>query len=233
MPPEIFAEELAFWDRELSLQGDYAEGVRWRLDPERMHLNYPPEMLSYLGMLRNDFAEKIEVLDVGSGPLSMLALGARQGNYGLTCVDPLADEYMALLGKYGHEPPWPLVRCRGEELTGNFPDSSFHLVWSSNALDHTQNPREVMRNVSKLLKPDGLAIIQVWECEGSAQNWSGLHQHDFKLSENGALLSRRRENDILSGFEDVVGGLPLRTVESLTYLRDGRNFLRAVFRKTL
>ncbi len=232
MPDELFQEELVFWDRELSLRGDFAEGVRNRLDPERMHLNYPVEILPYLDDLRARFSGRIRVIDVGSGPLSMLALGAREDRYDLTCVDPLADEYAALLRQHGHQPPWPLVACYGEDLAEHFPPSHFHLAWSNNALDHTHNPFYVMRNIVSTLIPGGLAVVQAWECEGSAQGWRGLHRHDLQLSDDGRLVCRRSlPGGALSEFRDVAEDLPVFIHESLRTVRGERHYLRAVFRK--
>ena len=166
-----FQSEVEFWDRELSLQGDYAEGVRNRLDPSRMHLNYPSYFLKYIEVLERRFGQPVSVLDLGSGPLSMLALGARDGRYLLTSADPLADEYMRLLAKHGHQPPWPLVRCFGEMLTDHFHPETFHCVWSHNSLDHTQFPAAVLRNMVSAVKPNGFVIVQAWSREGTSACW--------------------------------------------------------------
>jgi SAM-dependent methyltransferase len=232
MTARLFQEELDFWDRELSLTGDFAEGVRNRLDPARMHLNFPTEIHPYIEQLKGAFAEAIRVIDLGSGPLSMLALGARNGLYELVSVDPLASSYLELLAKHGHQPPWPLVDGFGEDLASLFPASSFHLIWSNNALDHTQDPFEVARQNAIVLKPGGLAVIQVWECEGSAQGWNGLHQHDFKLDEFGHLVCRARTHSGAPGpFRDLAGDLPFVVQEAAAMPRGDRLYLRAVLRK--
>ena len=224
-----FREELDFWDSELSLTGDYAEGIRNRLDPERMHLNFPTEILPYIEALKERFRETPRVIDVGSGPLSMLAMGCRQGLYHLTNVDPSAGEYMKLLAKHGHEPPWPLAEAFGEDLKDRFAPESFHLVWSHNALDHCQNPGLVLDNFSTVLKPEGLAIIQARESEGSAMEWNGLHQHDLKLSEAGELLHRTSSGD--AEFKSLLNRSRWEIVKSHTESRGGRNYFRVVIRK--
>ncbi len=232
MLDELFAGELAFWDRELSLRGDFAEGVRNRLDPERMHLNYPAEISPYIQDLGSRVPAPIRVIDVGSGPLSMLALGARNGSYGLTCIDPLAVQYVELLEKHGHQPPWPLTTGRGEEIASMFPSESFDLAWSNNALDHAQDPAAVIRNIADVLAPGGIAIIQVWECEGTAQGWSGLHQHDFQLDDEGKLVFRSRlPSGCLSAFSDVSANCGLILTKSQSTLRGTRLYIQAVYQK--
>jgi SAM-dependent methyltransferase len=224
---EAFEAELGFWDRELSLQGQYADGVRNRLDPERMHLNYPAYFLAYVDALENVHGNPISVLDVGSGPLSMLALGARQGRYRLTCADPLADEYLCLLRKHGHSPPWPLVKCFGERLPDCFAPSSFHCVWSHNALDHTQNPVQVFRNMVSVLRPGGYLIVQAWCREGTAAGWTGLHQHDLILAEAGRLMLQSRDAEPVC----LSKGLPLEVVEHSDPVEQPRVWIRVVYRK--
>ena len=42
-----------------------------------------------------------------------------------------------------------------------FDDNSFSLVWCSHVLEHIENDRQAMSEVYRVLKPDGLAVIQV------------------------------------------------------------------------
>jgi SAM-dependent methyltransferase len=227
-----FQEELAFWDRELSLTGEFAEGIRLRLDPMQMHVNYPVEILTYLDGLRTKFDETLRVLDVGSGPLSMLAHGARTGMYDLVCSDPLADAYLGLHKKHGHQPPWPLTRCFGESLTETFPRNSFHLIWSNNALDHSQHPDLVIRNMGEVLKPGGIAVIQAWENEGSSARWGGLHQHDLSLGADGHLYCRTKVPGGEITQPRCISCQPqLVLLESSFEIKNGRHYNRAVLGK--
>jgi SAM-dependent methyltransferase len=228
MSSDGFEAELGFWDRELSLGGEYAEGVRNRLDPERMHLSYPTYFLKYVDALEKIHGSPVSVLDLGSGPLSMLALGARQGRYRLTSADPLAEDYLRLLDKHGHTPPWPLVKCFGERLLECFAPSSFHCVWSHNALDHTRDPVLVFRNMVAVLRPGGYLIVQAWCREGTAAGWTGLHQHDLILAETGRLLLGSRDS---SSPVCLSEGLPLEVIESSDAVDRPRVWIRVVYRK--
>lgn len=92
-----FGGELQFWDRELSLKGDYPDSILDRLQPERMKNQFPFYIMPLIEELTRKCSSPPKVLDVGSGPPSMLAYGAYNKLLELTCVDPLADRYKELL----------------------------------------------------------------------------------------------------------------------------------------
>jgi SAM-dependent methyltransferase len=173
-----FDAEIAYWDRELSLQGDFASLVVARLDPEKMIDTCPALFEKYRAKISRTGAK---VLDVGSGPLSLLAHGHYRKLYELDCVDPLADEYRKLLAKYGYRIEYRLVQCPGETLSKVFAENDYDIVWMHNALDHSQNPEIVVREMAKVLRPGGYLCIAGWANEGTAEGFLGLHQNDLRL----------------------------------------------------
>ena len=71
---------------------------------------FPKEISKFLsGYKKGDDA--IKVLDVGSGPTSILAWGVQQNLFQVTAVDPLADVYRALLKK--HNISYPIIPEKG------------------------------------------------------------------------------------------------------------------------
>ena len=93
-------------------------------------------------------SEKPIILDVGSGPLSMLSYVKENDLADLKAVDPLAEEYKLLLEKYNYNIKYPLIECPGEKLTEKFEENSVDITWIHNALDHSQNPEEVLTSSS-------------------------------------------------------------------------------------
>jgi SAM-dependent methyltransferase len=188
-----FAIELAYWDRELSLQGSYPLAIRQRTDPALMQQALPPhDLLPRIDELTQQLGRRPRVLDVGSGPLSMLAHGPQTGSFDLVATDPLAAHYQRLLQKHGYTPAYPQVPCFGERLGEAFAADSFDLVWIHNALDHSQQPHVVLQQAARVLRPGGYLLVQGWSREGTAEHWSGLHQHDLFLLPGGRLMCETR-----------------------------------------
>ncbi len=225
-----FESELAYWDTELSLKGHYPDAILDRLQPERMKNTFPAMLTPYLDEIRACRGCAPAVLDVGSGPLSMLVYGARAGEFELTCADPLADHYDRLLRKYGYAPNSVLVRCFGEQLSASFGSGAFDLVWIHNALDHTQSPAAVFREMTLVLRPGGYLVLQGWSREGGAEGYIGLHQHDIYIAHDGRLMceTRTARGTVACC---LTAGLPLVTVDSSEPTDSVKQWVRVIFRK--
>ena len=224
-----FQSELNFWDTELSLNGTYPEPILNRLIPERMDREFPWYLVPRIEELRGLLGSIPRVLDVGSGPLSMLAHGHRQGILRLTAADPLAMKYYDLLKKYNHSANCALVECRGEDLVHCFGPNTFDLVWIHNALDHSQDPAKVVRQMTAVLRSGGYLVIQGWTREGTTELWNGLHQHDLYLDSSKRLIcesGRDSRNSVC-----LNEGLPLETIETSEPTDRPKVWLKLICRK--
>jgi len=76
----------------------------------------------------------------------------------------------------------------GDVADADFPPNSFDLITCSDVLEHLYNPRDVLRSVSKWLKPGGIFYVFVpnimsWEARLFRGSWYGLdlprHLHHF------------------------------------------------------
>ena len=138
-----------------------------------------------------------------------------------------------LFDKYGRTPSWPLLECYCERLTESFAPQSFHCVWSHNALDHTQQPDVVFRNMVAVLRPAGYLIVQAWSREGTSAGWTGLHQHDLTLDASGQLFYESLCADGATGPPvNLAESQPLEVVDSSGAASEPRTWLRVVYRKT-
>jgi SAM-dependent methyltransferase len=223
-----YASELAYWDLELSLQGHYPEAILNRSDPARMIREFPPELPAHLDALRARFDGPPRVLDVGSGPLSMLAYGAQQGLCELVCADPLAAGYAGLRARHGYSIGYPQIACAAEQLSAHFPPCSFHLVWIHNALDHARHPGQAVREACAVLQPGGLLLIRTWSREGEAEGYVGLHQHDLYVDGPGRLLCQTAG---VAAPYDVLEGLPLECIEVSAPTRAAKEWIRVTCRR--
>lgn len=180
-----FNIEVGYWDRELSLSGDYAEDMRSRLTPEKMKSVFPPCLFP----LMEEIGNTPKVLDVGSGPVSMLNYGAENKLIDLIAVDPLIEQYNALLLKYGYSIKYPAIHGPGERLSTFLQKNFFDITWCHNALDHSDNPVEVLREMIKVTKYGGYIIIHTWENEGTFEGFYGLHKHNLSFDDGLCLQS--------------------------------------------
>ena len=93
-----------------------------------------------------------KILDVGS----MSTVPARLLGTGIiTGLEPLAEK----LGITGREklPVVTMISARAEEMP--FPEASFDCVVCRNVIDHTQDPARIIREIHRVLKPDGHVLL--------------------------------------------------------------------------
>ncbi|MBW4463960.1 MAG: class I SAM-dependent methyltransferase [Pegethrix bostrychoides GSE-TBD4-15B] len=131
----------------------------------------------------------LEALDLGCGPLSWLRWGVTQGLLRVTGIDPLLEVYETVLARHGldlipHLLPSERHSVRFEEFDHKSVSAKFHLVYTNNALDHTQDPPTVMTQLATVLSPQGIAVVQVATNEGTRQNWDQLHKYDIYYANN-------------------------------------------------
>jgi Methylase involved in ubiquinone/menaquinone biosynthesis len=221
-----FRQELDYWDKELSLQGAYPNAIINRTDPNRLINEFPEILFKYLTLLNLRGVKTPKILDVGSGALSMLSFASYNNLAELTCADPLNDEYLKLLEKYSYPLYYKTVSVNGESLTSKLKENSFDIVWMHNALDHTQDPKKTVEQMSRVLKPEGYLMILGWNREGSAEGWNGLHQNDIFLSPLGKLMCETQ-----SSIECLDENLHLIVIEKLAPSIDLRSWMRIVYQK--
>ena len=141
-------------------------------------LEYPEALDRLIDLVKLEFkVDRLKALDVGSGPISRLRDG--RDKLDLCCLDPLAGEYRRLLKMSKMEVNARFVQGTCEEMDQIFTKDQFHLVYASNSLDHTRDPRMCIRQMFAVLKPYGVLCIEGYVREGSHLGWYGLHQHDL------------------------------------------------------
>ena len=165
--------EIAFWDKWFETRGlEWPDDYARRLDPDT-------PLQGYVTSLLEPGAQRLRLLDVGAGPLTIL--GKKWGNRAIeiTAVDPLAAEYDRLLAKHGVT---PVVRTRAafaEHLLDVFAPNSFDLAHASNCLDHSVDAVAAIRQMFHVVKPGCYLVLKHAVNEGRNEDYQGLHQWDF------------------------------------------------------
>ena len=175
-----YLDEITFWESILSQRPSSLFDRRVR------EAAFPPELRECAAELQRIHLRLPRLLELGSGPVSILAFGIDEGLFTIVAVDPLARAYRHLLRLYGVTYPIQPVPGRGETLLKQFIPASFDIAYSSNALDHTRSPRRCLEQMCQVLRPGGFLVLEGFVREGTHGNWSGLHQHDL-LTEHGSL----------------------------------------------
>jgi ubiquinone/menaquinone biosynthesis C-methylase UbiE len=131
------------------------EGERYLPDPRTynaaMHLGH---MASYREALRYSYGRR--VLDIGCG----VGYGAFWlASYGAQCVTAVDLGHVAL--QYAqHAYSHPRLRyIQADALHLPFADASFDFVFSSQVIEHVSSVEQFMREMRRLLAPDGFCLI--------------------------------------------------------------------------
>lgn len=181
-----FAHEIGWWDDYLVQRPPAIS------DSDRRRSAFPPELARFVDEMQVHAARRIKLLEVGSGPVSLLAWGVDQGLFDMIAVDPLAEHYRKMLTKYGLQYPVVPMEGHGEKLTEMFAEGTFDVVYSSNALDHAIAPEQCLREIYSVVRDGGIVYLEGYCHEGSNEDWIGLHQHDL-VPEDGHLVHFDRE----------------------------------------
>ena len=146
-----------------------------------------------LNKIKTKYSETILCLDCGCGPTSQFFTNdfIDRSDIKIITVDPLSEVYKELHRKYKTGYDLVCIPGYGECLDELFPKGFFHLVYSQNAIDHSQDPKKFLEMLNYVLKPNGYLILHGFIKEGSAANWLGLHKWDIETTEGHLLLSNR------------------------------------------
>jgi hypothetical protein len=139
-------------------------------------------MLRYMAWSYARHGSPMEVLDIGSGPISIFSNAFHGMTVNLKAADPLADDYEKLWTDEARRlrvtRPVPVP---GEELMRHFGKNSFDVTHIRNAIDHAVHPILVVEQMIEITRKDGIIIIHGFEDEALIQQWGGFHQWNMRL----------------------------------------------------
>ncbi len=119
--------------------------------------------------LKDKISKTSKILDVGCGDGSLIDALNWCGHRNLTGIDPFMNDSISV-GNY------QLIKKNIEELDGN---EIFDIIMLHHSFEHVDNPFEVIKNIKRLLKKDGLCIIRIPVSDSYAfdlykENWVQL-----------------------------------------------------------
>lgn len=179
-------EELEFWDEWFRTKGSiWPDEYKRRLDPLEPLSHYHRDFINHLPQ------DKVRILDVGAGPLTVLGKIHPSKELVIVATDALAREYDDLLSKHRIDPPVRTILAKAERLTRIFPENSFDLVYAQNSLDHSYDPLEATRQMIRVAKEGCYVVLDHIENEAENENYQGLHQWNFTVREGNFTIASR------------------------------------------
>lgn len=161
-----------------------------------------------------------KILDVGCGPYGILKglahISEEEKNieFKLVGVDPLMNFYKSLKN-YPEVAYLELYESQGEKLP--FESSSMDYVFSTNVIDHVENPEKVILEISRVIKDDGIFCPSVHVVRPYLKLFAPLikyfdknHPHHFTEESFSAILSK--------GFKSI------KVVNRITMFQDHPEF---------
>ncbi|MDI3309098.1 MAG: methyltransferase domain-containing protein [Acetobacteraceae bacterium] len=171
-------DELHFWDAWLGSRGlQWPEDFSRRMDPEAPLDARMADLARRLGQ------ERVRILDVGAGPVTILGYRLPGVALEITATDALAPLYAALLERHGVTPPIATRFAPAEDLSMLFPVGGFDLVHCRNALDHSFDPLRGIEEMLAVVREGGFVLLSHFRNEAENGQYNGLHQWNFDLRE--------------------------------------------------
>jgi SAM-dependent methyltransferase len=172
--------ETEFWRKQVE-SGDsrWTGEMERRLQDRELHPNFQEAIGAPEGAV-------VRILDVGSGPLSVLGNLWPGRRVVIHPTDPLADEYNAMLDRAGYAPRFRPIRCDGEQLVEKFGENFFDMAFCHNALDHCYDPVAVIEQMLSVVKPGMTVRLEHVQNEGVREDYVGLHQWNLAAEPDGA-----------------------------------------------
>ena len=199
---EGLEEEIEFWHRWLRDHGEpWGGDYVWRMDPDT-------ELQSRIGAYLPDGAdgEPLRIVDVGSGPLTILGKRWQGRRLDITTVDPLGGQYADLFVIVDIDCQAPIAG-QAEQLDDVLPADTFDLAFARNCLDHGYDPLEAIRQMLRIVKPGRYVVLDHATDEGEFMGYAGPHQWNFRVEAGRFVIWRPGEridaHAILSTYADV------------------------------
>lgn len=194
--------EIAFWRNWFATSGgQWPQDFQTRFDPD---IEIDRYVLKVVGA---EEIAKAKILDVGSGPISVLGKKHAGQRLDITACDPLADHYALIASDFGVERAIPIVRAFAEDLSAYFEPDQFDLVHCQNALDHSMEPLRAVLQMLIVTKPGGAVLLRHQLNEAENENYSGFHQWNFDAEDGRFIMWNKQQrldvNEHVASFADV------------------------------
>lgn len=159
--------------------------------------NVPSVLPDYFGPMIGD-KKKVVIAELGAGPVCTIGNSWPNVEVGIFASDVLQKDFALLWEKYKVAPVVPVTYQDMEHLT--YGDNSFDIVHCVNALDHTLDVKQALREMLRVCKPGGWIYLRHYPNQRTQLR--GMHAWDINEVSGEAVVSNKKENFLLSEFGD-------------------------------
>lgn len=175
-----FSQEIDFWKQEIYNNLDYYK-------QRNNGTISSPELLLEIHAQLSSKHNKMKILDLGCGPLSLLSRKDFQ-NQELFFFDPLNHVYEEILLNNSIIREGNYRKVSAEELSKFKYIKKFNLIFARNSLDHSEDLIKSIKSIKRSLTDDGAALIEIFENEGEHAGYMGLHKWNIQKIGNDLIL---------------------------------------------
>lgn len=125
--------------------------------------------------------KKVRIADIGSGPFCTIGRNIHGIHIEMVCSDN--QDFTNFYHKYNVTPLYPIEYQNMEKLT--YEDESFDIVHCANALDHTKDALQAVKEMIRVCKKGGVVYIN---CHLDQMNTG--HKHFWNAKEDGTFESK-------------------------------------------
>lgn len=209
---ERATQEVDFWKKWIRSGGmRWKEGFQRKTDPKAP---LAPLVEAFLPELELRKGQKLEILDIGSGPLSWVGTSHPDHEIDLIAVDPLADEYNAELDDKGIKGVGRPVKGYFETALWQLGANRFDIVWCANSLDHSIDPVIGLYNIINVCKNGGGVILMFHPDEAEQEEYVGLHQWNLNAGNDRLTLTHKGKRFDLMSMLNGQANIRVRTLQS-------------------
>lgn len=154
------------WLQHMTWRRDYATWRERRINQEQ----YQAERLAQLEQVAGSLAG-LRLLDLGAGMGGFAVAAALRGASVSVCEYNRAYCAIVRLRAARHRLPIPVTNAAGEALP--LPDGAFDAVVCWDVIEHVRDPRLVLSEIARVLRPGGRALVTVI----NRRAWVDPHYH--------------------------------------------------------
>jgi len=158
---------------------------RHKLPAKARSFNHDFELPDYFAPMIGDKKE-VWIADLGAGVISTTGNTFKDVKVHLVPSDVYADEYKEFYQMKGIKQHIPMEQQDMECLT--YKDEMFDIVHCANALDHTVDPFDALREMYRVCKKGGWIYLRHIPKEGINNRYSLQHQWNIELIDNDCLI---------------------------------------------
>lgn len=157
--------------------------------------NVPAQLPSYFGPLIGDKKE-VTIAELGAGPICTIGNFWPEVKVNLFASDILQPEFAPWWKMYQATPIVPIEYQDMEHLT--YPDKFFDIVHCVNALDHTPNPKQALKEMLRICKPGGYIYLR--HAPNQRQRYHGMHEWDIEMVDGECVFTSKKDKFLLKEF---------------------------------